>query len=371
MSTCPGSSSRRWWPALPERGHVTMDIRTGRARDAGTGGGNDRPTLKTIAFMTGLGVTTVSRALKDAPEIGEATRKRVQLVARQVGYLPNRAGVRLRTGKTNVVSLVLDTDEQIMGFVSDIIYGVSEALAQTPYHLIVTPYSRSRDPMEPVRYIVETGSADGIIISRLQPDDPRVRYMSERRFPFATHGRTDTGLVHPFHDFDNHAFAIEAVRALAARGRNRLALVAPPSALTYHHHTVNGFTEGLAETGAAAVPFNPVTIDNSIDQIRAHTAALMRRANRPDGIVCSAGASTLAVVAGIEDAGLAIGREIDVVSKQSSKLLHLFRPAILVVNEDFRLAGRELAKAVMLSIDGADPAGLQSLAVPRGVEGSE
>ena len=30
-----------------------------------------RPTLKTIAFMTGLGVTTVSRALKDAPEIGE------------------------------------------------------------------------------------------------------------------------------------------------------------------------------------------------------------------------------------------------------------------------------------------------------------
>ena len=41
-----------------------------------------RPTLKTIAFMTGLGVTTVSRALKDAPEIGEETRKRVQLVAR-------------------------------------------------------------------------------------------------------------------------------------------------------------------------------------------------------------------------------------------------------------------------------------------------
>ena len=64
--------------------------------------------------MTGLGVTTVSRALKDAPEIGEETRRRVQLVARQVGYRPNRAGVRLRTGKTNVISLVLNTDEQIM-----------------------------------------------------------------------------------------------------------------------------------------------------------------------------------------------------------------------------------------------------------------
>ncbi|EJZ17429.1 LacI family DNA-binding transcriptional regulator, partial [Rhizobium sp. Pop5] len=62
----------------------------------------ERPTLKTIAFMTGLGVTTVSRALKDAPDIGAETKERVRMVARQLGYQPNRAGVRLRTGKTNV-----------------------------------------------------------------------------------------------------------------------------------------------------------------------------------------------------------------------------------------------------------------------------
>ncbi len=331
--------------------------------------GDNRPTLKTIAFMTGLGVTTVSRALKDAPEIGEETKKRVQLVARQVGYRPNRAGVRLRTGKTNVISLVLNTDEQVMGFISDIIFGISEALADTPYHLIVTPYSRHNDPMEPVRYIVETGSADGIIISRTEPNDPRVRYMTERGFPFATHGRTDMGVAHPFHDFDNHAFALQAVRKLAEIGRQRLALVAPPVRLSYHDHTVNGFSEGLAETGATAIPFNAVTIDNSIEQIRGMTADLMRRKNRPDGIVSSAGAATLAIVAGIEDAGLAVGRDVDIVSKQSSPLLPLFRPAILVVNEDFRLAGREVARAVLGWIDGKDPAGLQSLSVPERVEG--
>ena len=168
-----------------------------------------RPTLKTIAFMTGLGVTTVSRALKDAPEIGEETRRRVQLVARQVGYRPNRAGVRLRTGKTNVISLVLNTEEQIGGFVSDMIYGISEHLAQTPYHLIVTPYSRTNDPLEPVRYVVETGSADGIIISRTEPDDKRVRYMLERGFPFATHGRTDS----------RHRACLPRLRQLRLRAR--------------------------------------------------------------------------------------------------------------------------------------------------------
>ncbi|TPN79400.1 LacI family DNA-binding transcriptional regulator [Mesorhizobium sp. CU2] len=342
-----------------------MDRRITRNDDDASG--KERPTLKTLAFMTGLGVTTVSRALKDAPEIGAETRRRVQLVAKQIGYRPNRAGVRLRTGKTNVISLVLNTEHELMSFVSDIIYGVTEVIADTPYHLIVTPYSRSQDPLDPVRYLVETGSADGVIISRTQPNDPRARYLLERGIPFATHGRTDMGLVHPYHDFDNYAFANEAVRALAGKGRNRLALVTPPLGLTYYRHTVNGFADALSEVGASEVPFNTVSIDQSIEQIRTRTAQLMQRKDRPDGFVSSAAAATLAIVAGIEDAGLKLGRDVDVVSKQSSELLHLFRRELLVVNENFRLAGFELARAVMGWIAGQEPGSLQSLSKPSEV----
>jgi LacI family transcriptional regulator len=326
--------------------------------------GMERPTLKTIAVMTGLGVTTVSRALKDAPEIGEDTRRRVQLVARQVGYRPNRAGVRLRTGKTNVISLILDTDQRVMSFVSDIIYGVSEVLADTAYHLIVTPYSRRHDPMAPVRYVVETGSADGIIVSRTEPDDPRVHYMLERGFPFATHGRTGIDLVHPYHDFDNHAFAAAAVNKLAGLGRRRLALLAPPAALTYHQHTVTGFADALSETGCSGVSFGATSIDHTIEQVRERTAQLLRGENPPDGFVSSAAAATLALVAGIEDSGLLLGRDVDVVSKQSSDLLLLIRPELHVVDEDFRLAGRELARAVLGSIGGRSPHELQSVSAP-------
>lgn len=326
---------------------------------------HSRPTLKTIAFMTGLGVTTVSRALKDAPDIGLDTRKRVQLVARQVGYRPNRAGVRLRTGKTNVISLVLDTQEQIGGFVSDIVYGVSEQIAQTPYHLIVTPYARSRDPMEPIRYVVETGSADGVIISRTQPDDPRVRYMMERGFPFATHGRTHRNGEHPFHDFDNRAFAELAVERLARLGRKRLALLEPPPGLSYNQHTRDGFLDAMARHGLQEVSFRPdVSTDLSLEPLKQATIELMRRPNRPDGIVSTAGGATFALVAGIEAAGFRLGNELDLVSKQSFKLLPMFRPEIHIVDEDFRLAGRELAKAVLGAIDGAPMRSLQTLVVP-------
>jgi LacI family transcriptional regulator len=330
----------------------------------------NRPTLKTIAFMTGLGVTTVSRALKDAPEIGEETRRRVQLVARQVGYRPNRAGVRLRTGKTNVISLVLNTEEQVGGFVSDLIYGISEELAPTPYHLIVTPYSRNNDPLEPVRYVVETGSADGIIISRTEPRDARVRYMADRGFPFATHGRTDMGIEHAFHDFDNYAYAAVAVRKLAELGRRHLALLAPPANLAYHHHMRNGFADTLAELGLVEMPFGRITVDHSIDRIRARTVELLGGPNRPDGIVSGSGQATFALVAAIEDVGLTIGKDLDIVSKQSARLLHLLRPTLYVVNESVRLAGRELARSVLGAIDRKDATSLQSLTVPVEVEAS-
>jgi len=327
-----------------------------------------RPTLKTIAFMTGLGVTTVSRALKDAPDIGEETRRRVQLVARQVGYRPNRAGVRLRTGKTNVVSLVLNTEEQVGGFVSDMVYGISEELSQTPYHLIVTPYSRSNDPLEPVRYVVETGSADGIIISRTEPRDPRVRYLTERGFPFVTHGRTHMGIAHPFHDFDNHAYAVAAVRKLAERGRKRLALLAPSANLSYHDHMRDGFLETLAELGLSEAPFGGVTLDHTLDEIRAYTARRMQGASAPDGFVSGSGASTFALVAGVGDAGVTVGEGVDIVSKQSSPLLHLLRQPLFVVDEDVRRAGRELARAVMGAIANRPVESLQSLSVPTTVE---
>src|SRR5687767_1408473 len=119
-----------------------MSMDSGARAEVGQGG---RPTLKTIAYMTGLGVTTVSRALNDAPDIGQATKERVRLVAQQIGYRPNRAGVRLRTGKTNVISLVLSVENEILGLTSHVVYGISEYLATTPYHLIVTPYRLGAD----------------------------------------------------------------------------------------------------------------------------------------------------------------------------------------------------------------------------------
>lgn len=327
--------------------------------------GYERPTLKTIAYMTGLGITTVSRALKDAPDIGAETKERVRQVAQQIGYQPNRAGVRLRTGKTNVIALVLSVDEELMGFTTQMVFGITEVLASTQYHLVVTPHTHAKDPMIPIRYILDTGSADGVIISKMQPDDPRVRFMTERNMPFAAHGRTDMGIEHPYHDFDNEAYVYEAVKRLSQCGRKRIAVLLPPKQFSYHDFARRGFERGLRDFGIGEFPLNGIiSNDTPLDQIKEVSQKLMSAPDCPDGLVSISGTSTIAFIAGVEEAGKKVGKDIDVVSKQSADFLNWLRPEIHTVNEDIKLAGRELAKALLARIDGKPVAGLQTLSQP-------
>jgi LacI family transcriptional regulator len=328
------------------------------------GGANERPTLKTIAFMTGLGITTVSRALKDAPDIGADTKERVRLVARQIGYQPNRAGVRLRTGKTNVISLVLSLEEEIMGLTSPMVVGISEVLASTSYHLVVTPYSPSRDALAPVRYVLDTGAADGVIISRTEPKDSRVTMLMERNLPFVTHGRTDMGLVHPFHDFDNEGYAYEAVRKLVERGRKKLTLLQPPAYLTFHRHMRQGFDRAVRDFGVTVIPLDTVDMDHSLIEIRAAFEKVMAGDDVPDGVVSGSGAGSIALIAAIESTGRCIGQEIDLVSKVPSDFLGWMRPEVITMKEDIRHAGNELAKAVLARIAGTPADQLQSMRGP-------
>lgn len=323
-----------------------------------------RPTLKTIAYMTGLGVTTVSRALNDAPDISQSTKARVRLVARQIGYRPNRAGVRLRTGKTNVISLILTVEHEVLPAGTQLVHGISAVLAETPYHLIVTPYLRGTDPLEPVRYVVETGSADGVIMSRIEPQDPRVAYLAQAGLPFATHGRTQLGIDHPYADFDNEEYARIAVERLVSLGRRKLTVLTPPPRLAYAEHIAKGFQAAVEKHDLDDIPLRTVTTDNMIDEIAEAVEKLVRRGNRPDGMVCSSANAAIGAIAGIEQAGLVLGRDIDVVVKEGFGLMTRFRKDISVVFEDFTLAGNRLAEAVVKSIAGTPACELQFVQRP-------
>ncbi len=287
-------------------------------------------------------------------------------VAESIGYTPNRAGVGLRTGKTNIISLVLSLDEEVMGLTSHIVRGLSEGLSATPYHLTITPYSLGASPLETVRYITEHRSADGIILSRIEPHDERVEYLHKRRIPFATHGRTLHDFDHPFHDFDNEQFAIDAVNQLVTMQRSKIALLSPPDTLTYYQHAQTGYAAALQTHSLSPAPAFECSTDDTLDTIEARTTHMFRKKNRPDSVISLSGGSTIALCAGIEAAGLVIGKDVDIVSKQNVGVLEKIRPEIITMNEDIHQAGRELAEFVIGSIRQKPPNELQTITYPTG-----
>ena len=328
----------------------------------------ERPTLKTIAAATGLAIATVSRALKDAPDIGEETKRRVRETAARLGYRPNRAGVRLRTGKTNVIALVLSTESDIMNHTSRLIYSIAAALRGTAYHLVVMPFFPDQDPMEPIRYIVETESADGIILNQTKDDDPRVRYMHNHGFPFAAHGRTAMGIDHLYFDFDNEAFGRIGARALADRGRKRLYLLAPPRSHMYASHMIHGFSDEAARAGLSFEVSDSVTSDAGGDPIDAAVAARFAEPDPPDGLLLGSTTAAMAAIGAIERSGRVLGRDFDVVGKEAVPMLRRFRQDILIVQEDVGRAGEFLARALVAMIDKRDWPERQGLEVPARAE---
>ena len=323
-----------------------------------------KPTLKTISQLSGLAVPTVSRALNDAPDIGAETKKLIRKIATEIGYVPNRAGVRLRTGRTNVISLVMSTELDQMNHTARLISSVAGGLRNTPYHLIVTPYFPDQDPMEPVRYIVETGSADAIIMNQIQPDDPRVAYLLEREFPFATHGRTDAAHRHPYYDFDNGAFGRLAATRLVARGRKHILLLAPPHIQAYSQHMMRGVRNVAEAAGIRMTVSDTVSSDSPSNDVVAYVREKLEKEPAIDAIICASTAAAMAAVSAVEKNGLTVGKEIDVFAKEAIPFLKLFRADILTVNEQVGTAGEFLAKAAIQAIRQPELPPMQALEVP-------
>lgn len=311
-----------------------------------------RATLRTVAEACGLAVTTVSRALNNHDDIALETRERVRRVADGLGYVPNRAGRGLRTGRTHVVSLVVPSHSAIAGYTSSIIFSLGQVCREHGYELAAMPVYSEQDELDTLRSIVTHRRSDGVILSRIAPQDLRVRYLLEAGFPFVTHGRTELASKHAWVDFDNQAFSELASTRLIERGCRSLMLIPPPADLTYATHTALGFQRTVTRLNARVVPAPAgLSIETPPDELKAVLTSLLQAGEVPDGVVCGGELAALAVLGAVRDAGLIPNRDVLVAAKQTSVALDHVDPPIDSCIERLDEAGRLLGEAVLQVID--------------------
>jgi len=324
----------------------------------------ERPTLKTIARISGLAVPTVSRALGNAHDIGVETKELVNRIADGIGYVPNRAGVRLRTGRTNVISLVIPADSDVLNNNSKLTSSIAQELRGTQFHLNILPWFPDEDPMRPIKYIVETRSADAVIFNMTEPEDKRVAYLLKHDFPFATHGRTKWSDQHAYYDYDNTAFMRVALRRLAARGRKNILAILPPLNQNYAQDMANGLADESPKLQVSYRISKNVDGDKSADNIRHWVARRLEQSPEIDAVICTSSKAAIATIVAIERHGLELGTDIDVYSKEVVPILKMFRENVIVEQEDIGPAGRHLANAVVQMLRAPELPPLQHLEIP-------
>lgn len=328
-------------------------------------GGPQRPTLKTIAELTGLSLSTVSLSLRDGNRLKQSTNDKVAKAAAQLGYVPNRAGVRLRTGKTNVLALVLSTDENSIDFTRSLIQGVGAELRTTPFHLNVIPEINPVDPVSAVRYIIENRAADGVILTHTSARDPRVQLLLDSDFPFVSHGRTEFYSPHPYHDFPGEKFVELAVNRLVEKSRKNLLMVAVDNGTTYHSIMINGFHRAIAKAHSHGEVLSSAEELSTTEGVRKLAHQLAESGVRYDGIICNSELTALALISGMQDKGLMLGVDFDLVCRQTTQILPLLYPHIDTVAEDLIKTGTELARLLLSRISGDPIEGLQTMHEPQ------
>lgn len=323
------------------------------------------PTLKTIAELTGLSLSTVSLSLRDGTRLRKETRDKIAAAAQEVGYVPNRAGVRLRTGQTNVLTLIQSPAKNTIDYTRQMIEGIGAHLNDTRFHLNVIPELDPETPEASVRYVLQNRTADGLILTHTTARDPRVQILTDAGFPFVCHGRTEFYTPHAYHDFHVEQFVELAVQRLHDKGRRRFLLVAEDDGTTNFAKISGAFHRAVAHRGGVGQVATDTGILVSPDTARAFGQSLAARPERFDGIISNNELATLALMGGMADEGLRLGHDYELICRQTTDILPLLYPRIDTLEEDLVATGRELARLLIARVTGAPVETLQTLHAPR------
>jgi len=121
-----------------------------------------RITIKDIAKLLEVNPSTVSRALKDHPDIGKATKEKIQQVAKELGYQPNYQAIRFRQNKSGLIGLIIP--EMGMFFFPSIIQAIEEITKKNGYNLIIFQSNDSLIKEKENALICQNFGLDGLLV---------------------------------------------------------------------------------------------------------------------------------------------------------------------------------------------------------------
>ena len=312
--------------------------------------------LKELSQLLQLSQTTVSRALNGYPEVGEATRLRVQQAAREHNYAPSTRARSLATGRSMQIGHVIPVStqhEMVNPVFGDFIAGAGETYSAAGYEMTLSLVPDAAEESA-YRTLHARQSVDGIVVHGPRMADSRIALLSSLGLPFVVHGRaSDVTLPYSWLDVNNHRAFQRATEFLCDLGHRRIGLINGIETLDFAHRRRAGYEAALAARGMVADP--RLMQSGEMTEINGHAAtrAMLSLDTPPTAFVVSSMIGAIGCRRAIHDAGLTMGRDVSVITFDDD-LSYLRNgetvPIFTATRSSVREAGRRLARMLLEAI---------------------
>jgi len=181
------------------------------------------PTIKDVARIAGVSVSTVSRVLNEKPDISKKTKQLVKEAMDKIGYVPNRAASIIRDKLSQTVGLIFDCSNN--PFILEVLDSVQKAANKYKYKLMLmnTEFKPELE-RESIKNLLEH-RVDGLLYFPTIEKSENLKWLLKRRFPVVVVGRDVEDLPVDCVYTDDALGGYVATRHLIETGRKRLLMI--------------------------------------------------------------------------------------------------------------------------------------------------
>ncbi len=297
-------------------------------------------TIKDIARELKISPSTVSRALKNHPDISERTKVAVNKLAKKYGYKPNPIALSLLQSKSNIIGVIIP--EIVHFFFSSVISGIEDVAFKAGYHVMICQSNESYEREIEAIQALSASRIDGLLIS-VSKNTYQFEHLKELEnigIPVVFFDRVCEDIETHKVVIDDFHGAFQAVEHLISIGRKRIAHLSGPQNLLIGKKRLEGYLEALKKHNLPIDNELIINCDTFEDALKC-TPSLLKMNNRPDAIfavndLTAAGSMRIA-----RQYGLNIPDEIAFVGFTNERISRLTEPTLTSIEQHGFEMGQE------------------------------
>jgi len=313
--------------------------------------------LKDIAAELGVSVVTVSRALRDRPDIAEDTKAKILERVKRLNYRPNLTARSLVTGRSSLIGLVVP--DLIHPFFAEIAKGLSAKLREKNYFLIVS--SSDSDPQleqDEIEHML-AHHLDCFVVASCQKSPESLKKFGDAGVPLVLIDRSFPRFKCNFVGVDDCKVGVLATEHLLAQGCKRIAHIRGP-ATNVGNDRAEGYRATLEKRGLSVPASYVVACGEASDsdgETRGRRAMeeILALKPRPDGIFCFNDTVAVGAMDRAFEAGLRIPKDMAIVGCGNFHYSSKLQVPLTSVDQRSREIGERTAKMIMSLLEKPAP----------------